>query len=207
MNLRTVLSLCWVRWAFGLLGLTTMAQAQVPPAQLILTDADNGATATAVVGESIEVNLRGNITTGYSWVLASFTGSSVETNGAMVYTPDSGGGIGVGGTFSFPFLATALGDTSLAFSYNPPGSGPPAQAFTVTIQVLPPPSLTIQLVQTNVVISWPIANSTNFFLEGTRTLAPAQWSALNVLPLPEGTNFVVTLGVSGSSLFFRLHQL
>ena len=114
--------------------------------------------------------------------------------------------MGVPGTFSFPFLAVGPGESSLAFEYRPPGGGPPGQTFAVTIDVTPiAPLLTIQLVETNVVIAWPISGSSGFFLEGTPTLGPAQWAALNVAPLPEGTNYIVTLGNNGASLFFRLH--
>jgi inhibitor of cysteine peptidase len=184
-------------------------EAQVgPPGTLVLTEADNGTTANAVVGQAIAVDLRGNLSTGYSWVLANTNGISVLTNGPMNYTVDPGGGVGVGGTFTFSFLAVTPGDTALPFEYRPPGGGPPAQTFTVTIHVTTaPPRLSIQLAKTNVFISWPIAGSTNFFLEGAASLSPWQWAALNVLPLPEGTNYTVTLGTSTNPLYFRLRHL
>lgn len=195
--------------AVGLAVFLASAVAQVvPPAPLVLTEADNGTTAAVVVGQPVTVNLRGNLTTGYAWVLAMARGGSVVTNGPVSYTPASGGGVGAGGTFGFPFLAVTPDDTVLTFENRPPGGGPPAQTFAVTIHVLsppPPPSLSVKLVKPNVVLFWPIAGSTNYFLEGTATLAPAHWAALNVAPLPDGTNFLATLGLGGSALFFRLH--
>ncbi len=180
-----------------------------PPATLVLTEADNGTTVGAIMGQSIQVDLRGNPTTGYAWVLAGTNGDSVLPNGPVDYTQDPGGGVGRGGTFAFPFLAARAGDTTLSFEYRPPGGGVPPQSFTVTIQVVAAglPRLSIRLVQTEVVISWPMAGSTNFFLESSPGLDPPQWAVLNVLPLPQGTNYTVTLGAGGTALYFRLHRL
>jgi hypothetical protein len=121
---------------------------------------------------------------------------------------DAGGGVGVGGTFAFPLLAAEPGDTALAFENRRPSGGPPAQSFGLTIHVMTaPPRLSITLVKTNMVIIWPIATSTNFFLEGTSSLHPSQWAALNALPLPNGTNFTVNLATGGKALYFRLRHL
>jgi inhibitor of cysteine peptidase len=195
--------------ALGLLGSLDRGQAQTDFTNaLVLTEADNGRTVDVGVGQSIVVDLAGNPTTGFAWVLTNSAGQSVLTNGPMVYTPESGGEVGVGGTFAFPFLAVGLGDTSLALLYERPWGGPPAGSFAVTLHVtVAEPRLSIRLVNAKVVISWPIAGSTNFFLEGSSTLAPPQWSALNALPLPVGTNNTVMLGTSGRPLYFRLHQL
>jgi predicted secreted protein len=192
--------------AVGLLVSLTSGNAQSSDT-LVLTEADDGTTANAVVGQAITVNLHGNPTTGFAWVLASSNGDSVLTNGPATYFVDPGGGVGVGGTFSFPFLASKPGDTALSFDYSQWWEeGTPIQSFAVTIHVVPP-RLSIQQGGTNVVISWPIAGSTNFFLEGAPSLEASQWAALNVLPLPEGTNYTVTLGTGGNALYFRLHHL
>jgi predicted secreted protein len=156
----------------------------------------------------INVNLVGNLTTGYGWTLTSISSDSVATNGPMTYTVNQGGGVGVGGTFSFSFLAAKPGDVTLGFEYRRAGDTLPAQTFTVTIHVMAdPPLLSISLIQPNIIISWPMAGSANFFLEGTTTFAPAQWLALNALPIPEGTNYTVKLGASGNGLYFRLRHL
>ena len=193
----------------GLLVSRTTGDSQVLPSDaLVLTEADDGTTANAVVGQAIMVNLRGNLSTGFAWILASSNSDSVVTNGPMTYIVDPGGGVGVGGTFSFPFLASKPDDTALAFEYQRPGDGTPIQSFAVTIHVaVAPPRLSITQVEANVVISWPIAGSTDFFLEGAANLEASQWAALNVLPLPEGTGDPVTLGTGGNALYFRLHHL
>jgi predicted secreted protein len=191
--------------AVGLLVSLTTGNAQSSDT-LVLAEADDGTTANAFVGQAITVNLHGNPTTGFAWVLASSTGDSVLTNGPATYIADPGGGAGIGGTFSFPFLASKPGDTALSFDYRRSGEGTPIQSFAVTIHVSPP-RLSIQQLGSNVVISWPIAGSTNFFLEGAPSLEPPQWAALNVLPLLDGTNYTVSLGTGGNALYFRLHHL
>jgi predicted secreted protein len=179
-------------------------------AELVLTEQDNGKTVAASVDQAILVNLRGNPTTGYTWLLSATNGDSVSATGPRTYTVDPGGGVGRGGTFSFPFSAVKPGQTVLSFDYER-YSDPPsvAQTFTVTINVTAEPvlpTLSIELVQTNVVITWPIATSSGFFLEGTATLSPPQWAALNVVALPDGPNYKVILAAFGDSLFFRLRQ-
>lgn len=189
------------------LGMVQIAgRAQVTsPGGLVLTAADNGTTAEVVVGEAVDVQLHGNPSTGYSWSVSELAGGAVLTNGPAVYTPDLGGGVGGGGTFEFPFLAVAVGETTVALGYRPPGGGPPVQTFSLTIQVSPPP-ISIALMQTNVVLSWPVAGSTNYFLEGTTSLQAPQWAALNALPLQSGTNYTVSLGAEGTGLYFRLRH-
>jgi inhibitor of cysteine peptidase len=187
-----------------------VAQGSPPPSGLILTEADNGQTVSAVVGEPIAINLRGNPSTGYAWSQTSTNGDWVVTNGPATYTSDPGGGAGVGGTYLFPFTGVKPGQAALAFAYSQPWNpGSPAQTFLVTINVVADdvlPRLYIEVVNGNVVIRWPIANSDGFYLEGATQLQPADWAALNVVAVPDGNLYKVTLGVSGNMLFFRLHK-
>jgi hypothetical protein len=91
---------------------------------------------------------------------------------------------------SLPFLAVSTGATTLSLAYNQPWE--PQNAVTnyaVTINVTPmPPALSLTLSGNNVLITWPITNSSSFFLEGATSLQPAQWAALNVIPLADGQN-------------------
>jgi predicted secreted protein len=175
---------------------------------LILTEQDNGRTLEVHVQQSIAVQLRGNPSTGYAW---SFSASdqSVSTTGSSTYTSDPGGGVGGGGTFSFPFRAVGSGETTLSFRYEQPWNPASlAQTFKVAFVVTDPfagPRLSIEIRGANAEISWPIAGSSGYYLEGTRT-AGSSWAALNALPVPEGPNYVVTLAASGPALFFRLRQ-
>ena len=76
--------------------------------ELVLTEQDNGQTVGAVIDQTILVNLRGNPSTGYTWLLTSTNGDSVVPTGPAAYTPDAGGGPGTPATFSFPLRANAV---------------------------------------------------------------------------------------------------
>jgi uncharacterized delta-60 repeat protein/uncharacterized repeat protein (TIGR01451 family) len=71
---------------------------------------------------------------------------------------------------------------------------------------VPPLTLSISLAGTNVVIAWPV-NSGNFILEGAANLnAPVNWSPVgNAQPEVVGGQNAVTVPISGSGQFFRLH--
>jgi inhibitor of cysteine peptidase len=180
--------------------------AQTPP-PLVLTEKDNGATAGALLGQAIDIDLPANPSTGFDWYLASTNGTSVVSNGPVVFTPDSPN-VGGPGTMRMPFLAVSTGKTTLSFVYYQSWNPQEIQTnYAVTINVTPPsPVLSITRSGDNVLITWPITNSSAFFLEGTSRLDPPQWEALNVAPLPDGSNYLVALGHSGAPLFFRLHE-
>jgi len=189
------------------LALNAAAQGPPPPETLVLTEEDNGATVGAVLEQPIDINLQANPSTGFDWYLVSTNGSSVVSNGPAVFTPDSPG-VGGPGTMSMPFLAVSTGETTLSFVYYQPWNPQDVLTnFAVTINVTSlSPTLSLTLSGDNVLITWP-TNSSGFFLEGTTSLDPPQWAALNDIPLPDGPNYLVTLGHSGAPLFFRLHKL
>jgi inhibitor of cysteine peptidase len=174
---------------------------------LVLTEQDNGKTVMATVGSSLMVQLKGNPTTGYVWALTSTNGDSVSITGDWSYTPDSGGLVGGGGVFDLPMQAVRVGVTTLSFNYARPSDPQnPAQIYSVTINVVDMPRLAVQLQgRTNVIVLWPIENNDGFYIEGSRAFASG-WTALNVVTVPIGTNYTVSLPVSGNLLFFRLRQ-
>lgn len=180
------------------------------PGDLVITEKDDGKAVDALLDQTIAINLKGNPSTGFEWLLTETAGDSVAADGLVRYLPDEPGGVGVGGTYSFPFRAVRQGPTSLSFDYRQPWNpSSTLRTFSVTIEVAGadvPPRLSIVLEGGNVVLRWPQAKSEGYFLEGTPRLQPASWAALNVLPLPEGDQYRVTLGPSGSQLFFRLHK-
>jgi predicted secreted protein len=174
---------------------------------IILTEQDNGKTGMAARGQSLQVNLRGNPSTGFQWILAATNGTSVVPSGSSTFTPDVEGGVGSPGLFSFPFQVAEYGNTTLTFDYLQPWNPQNVlQTFVVTIQVgdMMPQELSVRLEGTNVVITWPIAASSGFYLEGTPGLSPPQWAALNALVVPDGFNYKVILSSEGNGLFFRL---
>ena len=207
---RVRLQLIAFRWGILAISLTIagawLCQAQTE--ELVLTEQDDGRTVEVNVQQSISIQLRGNPSTGYSW-LENSKGDSVVSAGESTYTPDPGGAVGGGGTYRFPFLASSAGTTILSFRYEQPWNpGSLARTFTVTIVVTDPfcgPQLLITIKGNNAVISWPIAGSSGFYLEGTEALRPG-WAALNALPVAEGPNYVVTLPATGSGCFFRLRK-
>jgi len=175
---------------------------------LVLTENDNGTNVGASLEQPIDINLEANPSTGYEWYLMGTNGSSVVSNGPPVFTLDSPG-VGGPGTISMPFLAVSTGETTLSFAYYQPWNPQDVLTnYTVTIDVTGnQPPIAMALSGDKVLITWPITNSSGFFLEGSTSLDPAQWEALNVLPLPDGPNYLVTLGHSGAALYFRLHKL
>lgn len=202
-------SLCRFFFPVFLTSAWVFCAAQGQP-DLVLTEQDNGKTVVAMVGQSIAIDLRGNPSTGYAWMLTLTEGDSILAAGSYQYIPDSGGGIGGGGTFRFPFRASKAGSTTLLFEYLQPWDpGSLAQTFSVTISVTSgglPPRLTIELINGDVVVRWPISGSEGFCLEGTLEIAPANWTAPNVVVVTEGDQFKVTLPASGKALFFRLRN-
>lgn len=178
--------------------------------ELVVTEQNDGGSVEAVLGQTILVDLRGNASTGFSWLLISHQGDSVVVTGPSEYIEDPGGGSGRPGTFSFPFRAAELGVTTLTLHYLQPWD--PAsvlQTFSITITVraeAPGPRLSIALVGTDAVISWPQAGSDGFILEGTQSLSAPNWAVLNALPLPVGSDYQVTLAAAGQALFFRLRN-
>jgi len=55
----------------------------------ILTEADQGRTVELRVGESFQVVLSGNPTTGYTWGLQNFDGKTIRLTGEPVHIADS----------------------------------------------------------------------------------------------------------------------
>lgn len=185
-----------------------LAQSNYPPSTLTLTIQNDGQTIVAATGQRILVNLAGNPSTGYTWLLTSTNGDAVLSDGPATFTPDTPGMPGSGGTFSFPFQAVKPGTSALGFAYRRSGTPPStAQTFSVTIQVIGElPRLSIALVESKIEITWPITNSDGYYIEGTGSLTPPHWAAANVLPVPDGPNYKVVLGVTGQTFFFRLRR-
>lgn len=117
--------------------------ADIPVADLTLTESDNGGAFTVSVGDTIVVTLEGNITTGYEWTTALSAEDATLLTAASeegVYTPDpvEGDIVGSGGEFTFTFTATAAGQADLRLNYWRPfeAQAEPNQVFlaSVTIQ-------------------------------------------------------------------------
>jgi predicted secreted protein len=84
-----------------------------------LTDAHNGKTVAVGVGQSFDVVLRGNPTTGYEWRVDKIASRAVEQNGKADYTMDKRRRrmMGVGGTYTFHFDVKQAAKTKVRFVY------------------------------------------------------------------------------------------
>jgi inhibitor of cysteine peptidase len=102
----------------------------------VITTAEAGQQVALSVGESREVVLAGNPTTGYQWEVASLDTSIVKPIDAATYEP-SGTAMGSGGQFTFRIQAVAPGQTSLKLVYRRPfeKETPPIQTFEVALIV------------------------------------------------------------------------
>ncbi|MCL5736605.1 MAG: protease inhibitor I42 family protein [Actinobacteria bacterium] len=104
---------------------------------LKLGEADNGKAYTVKVGDTIEVIILGNVTTGFGWAaaLAAKDAALIEQVGEPAYAPDSTL-IGSGGTFTLTFKAVAKGEALLKLVYvRPWESVAPEKTFSATVTV------------------------------------------------------------------------
>ena len=201
-------------WLTALTGILISQWASLPvrgatPPELVLTEAENGKSVPVILFQSVAINLPGNPSTGYTWLLTSTNGNSVVSTGPGIYLPAGGGIPGGDATFHLPFQAIHPGATTLGFTYlqlwNPVGA---SQSYTVNLEVAPDPRprLLIERTPLGIALRWPIANSAGFYLEGTTQMDTSHWAALNALPLREGQDFVVRLGLYPEKLYFRLRK-
>lgn len=106
---------------------------------LKLGEADNGKAYTVKVGDTIEVIIAGNPTTGFAWAtaLAEKDAALFKPVGEPPYaTEASDGVVGAGGTYTFTFKAAARGDALLKLVYARPWeSVSPEKTFAVTLTI------------------------------------------------------------------------
>lgn len=107
---------------------------------LRLTDADNGKSFSVKPGDTIEVVIAGNPTTGYDWnvVLDDASAALVRQVGDPMYAADSNDEnlVGGGGTYTFTFEALKSGEASLDLAYARAWEDvDPIQTFSVTVTI------------------------------------------------------------------------
>jgi inhibitor of cysteine peptidase len=108
----------------------------VPEASARVSEEDAGSTVELRVGDTMEVVLDGNPTTGFSWETAAVDASVLKQLGEPQFEPASNL-IGSGGEFTFRFEAVASGQTLLQLLYHRPWEKdvPPEKTFEVTVIV------------------------------------------------------------------------
>jgi inhibitor of cysteine peptidase len=106
---------------------------------ITIDEASDGKTIAASVGQRIVIRLKGNPTTGYSWIITKFEGDALGKQPQVQYVPDEvkDRRVGVGGTFVVQMQAAKAGSVSIAMQYARPWekNTPPIQTFSVTIEV------------------------------------------------------------------------
>ena len=103
--------------AFGLLCVTSCTK----DTQAINLDSSaNGSTIYLSVGDSVEVELEGNPTTGYQWLEAKSDEAGGTYDLSIIYKSDANptGMSGVGGTYSITINALAPGEASVKLEYR-----------------------------------------------------------------------------------------
>ncbi len=109
--------------------------------EVSLTNEDNGKTVSLHTGDTLVINLRGNITTGYSWNVVEPQPSMLTVLGKLYrqYVPDPHrpGVCGSPGTFIFRFQAASVGSSELAFAYARcwEKNIPPTQTFKISLVI------------------------------------------------------------------------
>jgi len=107
-----------------LLILALAAAAWAADRPIHLAEADNGRTNSVNAGGEIEIVLKGNPTTGYSWGVASFSTNRLQQIGTVEYRQSEKFGgkemVGVGGEFTFRFQAVGSGQGYIKLIYRRP---------------------------------------------------------------------------------------
>lgn len=105
---------------------------------LLVGEKDSGKLVSVSVGQELDVELPGNITTGYSWVLTPGDEAKVlKQKGKIVYTQPEVTAPGLGGKFTTKFKAIAKGEGRVNLQYIRPWEKdiPPARTFSIDIEV------------------------------------------------------------------------
>jgi inhibitor of cysteine peptidase len=103
----------------GSCGTATCPVTGVPARFHVYTDEDNGRTVQEGRGEVLNIRLRENPTTGYSWNL-SMTDGLTMTGDEYIPTQEGGQMVGVGGVRSFHLTATGAGMQMVTGEYRRP---------------------------------------------------------------------------------------
>lgn len=109
------------------------------PAEVQLTDADNGSSARLANGGQLIVALASNVSTGYTWSVQDPSPGQLELRGEPKYVPpgSTSNVVGAAGTQVFTFVAKAAGSAKLTLEYKRPfePNAAPDKTFSVTVDI------------------------------------------------------------------------
>ncbi len=102
---------------------------------VVIDEGADGTTVTLAVGDTLEVGLPGNPSTGYIWEPDGLDESVLRWTGAKRFEPESTL-VGAPGTIPLTFEAMAPGTVTLDLVYHRQfETGEPADTFSVTVIV------------------------------------------------------------------------
>ena len=112
------------------------AEASQEQSTIQLTEADTGRLFELRVGDTLEVTLPGNPTTGFQWEVSEINSAILEPLGEPKFEPSSNA-VGSGGNVTLRFETIGIGQTELKLIHRRSFEEdvPPAQTFEVTITV------------------------------------------------------------------------
>jgi len=111
-----------------------------PPEIHDLTATDPSTVIEALAGDSFEIVLKANPSTGYQWKLVSMPSDKLLQEGSSEYvrTPDTGDIVGSGGHEIWRFSAIGPGSATIVFGYFSPGfygEGVPEETLSFSISI------------------------------------------------------------------------
>jgi hypothetical protein len=154
-------------------------------------------------GATLEVNTNHAATGRVAFVLALPVGSSFTAGTKQILKLNLGSVPSAAGLYP-----VALTDQPVVRQVVDPTATPLVTTYiNGSVTVTPPPSLTATLLQQNISLSWPLW-ATNFTLqEADGTLLPSlTWSNVPTVLTITNNSAVVTLPISGTTRFYRLHK-
>jgi predicted secreted protein len=121
---------------FAVLGLFSLTSCAIfnGPTTMNLDNKSNGKNIKAKTGDTIVINLKGNATTGYTWVLQKYNEELLKFIDVK-YETENSNLMGAGGTWVATFQIIKSGSSKIEFDYKRPWETKktPLQNYIVTI--------------------------------------------------------------------------
>jgi inhibitor of cysteine peptidase len=124
-----------MRLALLLLAIVPLGTACGRTAAITVTAADGGSRVDLGTGQTLEVLLEGNPTTGYAWSVDELDDTVLALTGDPLYEAERDA-LGSGGTYRYRFEAIRSGETGMRLVYERPfEESPPEETFEITVHV------------------------------------------------------------------------
>lgn len=124
-----------MRRALLVLMLVVATGCSASPSSPVLEMEDSGSTVELEVGDTFVVNLHGNPSTGFAWLVEDYDETMIFMSDST-YTENSSSRVGAGGVFRFEFEATRSGTVEVELRYRRSWDDTPAERiFTISVVV------------------------------------------------------------------------